>query len=281
MDLNIDNTIASKNVSISGVEGSSSVPFAVYRKTNPINPDSFSKETKTSQRPTLEQLYQKFLELFAPSTLLDNLLTESAVQKMIKANPAVKEILDKNNVALKVNLDNVKDIKEAHIDSTVYTAKGIAESMGLSMQDIDTVTKGARFHDFGKILIPSDLLNKNGKLEPAEKKIVDLHSQLGYELLKTTNINPEALEIVKNHHKPLNKQPDLKTQIVSVADIYSALRMKRAYKTTLTHDQSMTILRKYAEMGKIDHSIIDALDDFTSKHNVITESKPKISMPAA
>lgn len=263
MDLSIDKSLASPYVQTNSIDGSKKILFP-YRKykTNPIEKDSFKKNAPVIYLPYngTDKMYQKLLETVAPSVLFDSYLDEKAVQRMISQNPRIREILKKHETPLTINVDNVKDIKNAHINSTVNYSRGIAEKLNLSKADKDTIAKGARFHDYGKILIPKHILNKAGKLTPEEKRIVDLHSTLGYELLKTTNLDPKVLKIVKDHHRSLDRNPDYKTQIVSVADIYSALRSQRSYKETLSKEQSMQILNKYAQMGKIDPEIIKALD---------------------
>lgn len=193
---------------------------------------------------------------------------------MIAQNPRILEILEKYEIPLEINLSNVKEIKETHLNSTEDYAKGIAEELkqqfNLSKADRDIISKGAIFHDYGKILIPAELLNKAGKLSPEEKRIVDLHSVLGYELLKTTNLDPQVLEIVKNHHRPLDKGSNLNTQIVSAADVYSALRTKRSYKDSMSEEQAMEKLDKYAERGKIDPEVINALKQYVNKQELAT-----------
>lgn len=272
MGINIDTAMAFPNVQEnSGIGAHKRIhnPKGQY-KTNPLKPDSF-RNTPVVLTPynQMDRLYQKLLEKVAPSVLLDTYLDEKAITKMISNNPNIKNILDSHNVPLSINVENVKGIKNAHLYSTESYARGIASQMNLSQAEQETVARGALFHDFGKILIPPELLNKTGKLTPEEKKIVDLHSILGYEMLKSTNLSPEVLEIVKNHHKPLSKNPDLNTQIISVADIYSALRTKRSYKETLSQEQSLNILKKYAEMGKIDPEIIDSLEEHVKSPNLV------------
>ena len=44
-------------------------------------------------------------------------------------------------------------------------------------------------HDLGKVLIPSKILNKPARLNAKEREIMNIHSTLGYELLKTQKIN--------------------------------------------------------------------------------------------
>ena len=58
-------------------------------------------------------------------------------------------------------------------------------------------------HDLGKVLIPSKILNKPAKLNFKERKIMNIHSTLGYELLKTQHLPTETLSLIKYHHQNL------------------------------------------------------------------------------
>ena len=207
MSINIDNTLAFQNVqNNSGIGEQKKIHLNKgQHKTNPIRPDAFQKTPIViPQYSQMEKLYQKFLETVSPSVLLDSYLNEQAISRMIANNPNVKDILSKHSMPVEISPENVANIKKVHLDTTESYARGIAEQMGLSAQETDIISKGALFHDFGKTLIPTSLLNKTGKLTPEEKRIVDLHSRLGYEMLKTTSLNPKILQIVKDHHTPLN-----------------------------------------------------------------------------
>ena len=54
-------------------------------------------------------------------------------------------------------------------------------------------------HDYGKVLIPKEILNKKGALTPEEKQIMELHSEFGYELLKQQGVKEEVLNLIKYH----------------------------------------------------------------------------------
>lgn len=270
MGLSIDKSEAFPYVQTNSINSVGRVPFSGKQyHLNPIKPDFFDKKSVIiTPYSASERLYQKFIESLAPSALLDNHLSEKEVQRMIAQNPKIQEILKNHELPLEVNVNNVKGIKDGHINSTNDYARGIAKQLNLSNSDRSIISKGAIFHDYGKILIPESLLNKTDKLTPEEKRIVDLHSTLGYELLNTTSMDPNVLKIVRDHHRALDKEPDYRTQVVSVADIYSALRSKRSYKTSMSKEQSMYILNKYAEMGKINPDIIKALKQYVADSEV-------------
>ncbi len=237
------------------------VNFNGQYKTNPLKPDSFDKrELTTNPFSPTAKLYHQLLEAVSSDALLNEYLNENNAQKLLMQSPKAQRILNSHNLKANIDTDNVKKIKTEHIDSTVVYADRIAENLGLSGNDRKIIHKGATFHDYGKILIPHELLNKKATLNADEKKIVDLHSELGYEMLQNTPLEKEVVQIVKDHHKPYNKNPDYRTQIVTAADIYSALTTQRSYKKALSKEESLYILNNYAKMGKIDPEIILALE---------------------
>ena len=105
---------------------------------------------------------------------------------------------------------------------------------------------------------------------------MNIHSVLGYELLKTQNIKPETLDLVKYHHQNLKhtgypilteaQHPsDIGVQIISTADKYSALREARVYRRRLSRIESLLILYKEVLEGKIHKEVYKALVSYAAK----------------
>jgi putative nucleotidyltransferase with HDIG domain len=194
-------------------------------------------------------------------------LTDDSVQNMLKANPRVREILETNGLPAKATLENIRNIVNGHLTQTQEFASGIAMQLGLSKEERRIIETGALFHDFGKILIPTSVLEKESHLDEDERSIIDLHSELGYELLKTTNLAPEVLDIIRYHHSP-EKNKDLAIQIIAAADIYSALREERAYKPSYKHSQAMYIMQEYVNNGRLNKKVVDALESYMLQGSV-------------
>ena len=98
---------------------------------------------------------------------------------------------------------------------------------------------------------------------------MNIHSRLGYELLKSQNINYEILELVKYHHQNLKRTgypilvghtpSDIAIQIISIADKYSALREARVYRCGLSKQKALLILYEEVLSGKILKEVFNAL----------------------
>lgn len=211
------------------------------------------------QKNPVEALYEKFLAKYNPNALMNRYMTEASVETMLQNAPVVKEILAEKGVNAVVCINNLKDIRDSHVDTTVKVAVSLAEKMNLSKEDKQAVALGSLFHDFGKIMIPEEILNKNGKLNPEERAIVNTHSRIGYELLKTTGMDSKALSIVRNHHTAASMTNDKLSKIVSVADVYSALTEKRAYKGTMSSEDALAIMDSFVMEGKLDGQIVEVL----------------------
>ena len=117
-----------------------------------------------------------------------------------------------------------------------------------------------------KAFIPKEILNKPGALAKIEKQIVDIHSLLGYEILKTGGVSTRVLNLVKNHHNyddALKNDIDYSLhQIIKIADIWSALKEKRSYKEAFDNETALKILYEDAIKGKFEIKYIDALKKF-------------------
>ncbi len=222
-----------------------------------LNADFYQKGSLNSKPssfvtvPTSKQLYpQQLLKYYAQKDIAQNLLN---------SNPVLVEKLKANGLEPIVHPESITDISTSHLRTTTAYALQIANKMNLSALDKIVLEQACVFHDFGKILIPTNILNKPGELTPEEKKVMDLHADFGYELLSGTNINKRVLNLVKNHHMPQAANNDILGQILSVADIYSALREQRSYKQPLTQKEAMQILDQKAQNGEVSTEVVNTL----------------------
>jgi len=208
----------------------------------------------------------------------EDTLHKNVVKRMIKLNPRVSKLLSKCNIKVSVNTKTLKELTGGHMNETCRIALGIYERLSERLKsqiDVDIIKKASIMHDLGKVLIPSKILNKPSKLNKKERRIMNIHSTLGYELLKTQNIDSKVLDLIKYHHQNLsnsgypivveNHEPSMiGVQIISTADKYSALREKRVYRRRLTRMESLLILYKEVREGKIHKDVYDALVEYAS-----------------
>jgi HD-GYP domain-containing protein (c-di-GMP phosphodiesterase class II) len=138
----------------------------------------------------------------------------------------------------------------------------------LSHDELLDVGIGALFHDYGKVYIPQNLLDKPGKLTAVEFQELKKHPEYGHSTLKDLNVfSPVALGIVKHHHEKENgsgypdglKSYDIarSSKITAIADVFSALTTNRSYRAALPKEKALKIM--YEEMeGSFDKSYLDS-----------------------
>lgn len=106
--------------------------------------------------------------------------------------------------------------------------------MGLDGVTLGAIRRGAYLHDLGKVAMPDAILHKPGRLEPAEKQVMQQHTGAGHNVAQQLAFLPRAaLDIVLYHHERWDGQGyphglaseaiPLTTRIFAVCDVYDAL----------------------------------------------------------
>ena len=206
-------------------------------------------------------------------------LQKAILERMIELNPSIKKILGEYNIKPIIDTKTLRELADGHMNSTCQIAMGIYAILSDNLKSeikAETIKEASMLHDLGKVLIPSKILNKPARLNKKEREIMNIHSTLGYELLKTQRINSETLDLVKYHHQNLkhsgypalncdHNPSDIGVQIISTADKYSALREARVYRRKLSRIESLLILYKEVLEGKIHKEIYKALVEYATK----------------
>lgn len=115
----------------------------------------------------------------------------------------------------------------------------LAEKMGLDGERVSRIRQGAMLHDIGKLFLDPGLLNKEGQLTEEEKERLKQHTLLAERLLDDSFFDLDRKIAVHHHerfdgegypHGLVGDEIPLEAQIVTVADVYDALRCSRSYK---------------------------------------------------
>jgi len=145
---------------------------------------------------------------------------------------------------------------------------------------IDNIGFLASLHDVGKIGTPDDILNKKGPLSDFEWDVMRGHTKIGAYILSTYP-NPMAKEIALSHHEKWNgtgypfqlegEMIPISARIVTIADVYDALRMERSYKPALKHE--MTKRKIMEQSGTLfDPSLIEVFNEISDDFAKIYDS---------
>ena len=225
--------------------------------------DTFSRtlpKINPAMHNPLYAIKDDYLVNILPSELVKKYSNPNFLRVVAKTNPNISSSLEQVRIPVKVYSANVSSEIHPHFMPTLKTAYAIMKNSGINFtkDDYATMGKAALLHDIGKAYIPEEILNKQGKLNIYEKSIVDKHAQLGYEILRTADVDTLVLTLVKNHHLYSKNNPAL-VQILQISDIWSALKEKRPYKEAFSDTQAIKILYERVNNGDFDKKYIDAL----------------------
>ncbi|CAG1022751.1 HD-GYP domain-containing protein [Methylomonas sp. LL1] len=152
-----------------------------------------------------------------------------------------------------IQLKNRDEYTAQHSLNVCVLSIVLGRHINLSDTSLHNVGLCGLMHDMGKMLVPDQILNKPGRLEPDEMEIMRGHTTKGYELLQSSeNMYPGAIKTALSHHEMLNgkgypnqlthRHIPLFTRIVTIADIYDAMTSDRVYQKGRTHLEATSIM---------------------------------------
>ncbi len=139
----------------------------------------------------------------------------------------------------------------------------IGKWVGVDKAEINNLIYAAILHDFGKIKIDKDILNKNTALTTVEFNTIKTHSNIGYKLLKDVDyLDKSVLYGVLMHHEredgtgyPLGLKGEAIhpfAKIIAIADVFDAINSNRGYKRKKPPFEALQIV-KSESLGKLDY----------------------------
>lgn len=153
-----------------------------------------------------------------------------------------------------------------------------SEAYALPRDEMLDVGTGAILHDFGKIFVPQDILNKSGKLNEAEIETLKRHPEDGYLFLEKKNVlSPVALSIVRLHHErcdgsgyPLGlgaTEIPRSAQITGIADVYCTLTNDNHGNKTMPPHIAVQLMRNQMK-NLFSPALLDTLEKLVCTEDV-------------
>ena len=156
--------------------------------------------------------------------------------------------------ALVAAIDAKDSFTFQHSTNVSQYAVLLAQKLGLSRDDIQTVKVAGLLHDIGKIGIPESILKKAGKLTDEEYEIMKSHVEKSIEMIHyLPNMNYVIPAVVSHHERYDGKgyprglkgeEIPFLGRILAVCDSFDAMISKRAYKEPLSVEYAMGELEK-------------------------------------
>lgn len=209
----------------------------------PAKLSTFEKEIVQTEKvyKNTKILVADFMEKIAMGGGIDSKLAKEAVAE------CVNSVLHSPDAMLWITqLKNKNEYTAQHSMNVCVLAIVLGRHINLSEEDLNIIGLCGMMHDMGKMLIPLEILDKPGRLELEEAKVMQTHTTLGFELLKSSDdMHPSAIEAAYNHHERLDGKGYCRqisqsaistfTRMVTIADVYDAMTSDRVYKKGRTH----------------------------------------------
>lgn len=143
---------------------------------------------------------------------------------------------------------------QGHCKRVADLACAVASASGIQGQSLFWFRIGALLHDVGKLIVPSEVLNKSGKLTPEEWDLMRSHPSAGVDMLAGIDFPWDVRPIIESHHERWDGKGyphglsgtdiPLSARILAVADVYDALTSVRSYKAAYSHEEAIDIMRR-------------------------------------
>ena len=184
----------------------------------------------------------------------------------------------------------------AHLARIKILTKLLAEKMAVLRPDlldddmVSAIATYAPLHDVGKVAVPDTILLKPGGLTKEEFEQMKEHTLGGGDVLRQVaeflpgdqRLLSVAIEIAENHHERFDgsgyskgstgEAIPISARIVSVADVYDALRSPRQYKPAFTHEETMDIMLKGDGRTAPEHFDPEVLSAFKEIHLALRDA---------
>ncbi len=206
-----------------------------------------------NQMPTPEPLQ--------PLRLLHHHLRFAIENRLL--NQIVSESYTNTIRALASAIDARDPTTHRHSQAVTELSVALAEALGLSEEEVNTIRYAAILHDIGKIGIGEAILFKPGPLTPQERAIVEAHPLVGASILAGIPYLEPLIPLILRHHERYDGTgyPDglrygdphfpLGAQILAIADAFDAITTERPYHRGLSIDEACSFLLQQA--GKAFH----------------------------
>ena len=230
-----------------------------------------------------EQSFFRVTGILLPLLLISYLTYKTALGRVDDANrhlDQLNQLYLSTIETLAMAIDAKDQITHGHIRRVQHYAVELARLVGVTdPAQISAIEAASLLHDMGKLAVPEYILNKPGKLTPAEFERMKLHASVGADILSSISFPYPVVPIVRHHHENWDGTgyPEglkgsaipIGARILSVVDCFDALTSDRPYRPKLTDSEALRILTE-RRGSMYDPLIVDA---FIGHYREITKEE--------
>ena len=162
-----------------------------------------------------------------------------------------------------------------HSEDVAEYVRGVADGLGLESRKREELLIASLLHDVGKIGVSERILLKPAALTPDEREAIELHSRIGYHLVRQVPALHGIADAVLHHHERWDgdgypnglagDQIPLDARVISVADSFSAMTSNRPYREAMDVDAACQELERCAG-GQFDPRVVDLFVEQVRAH---------------
>jgi HD-GYP domain-containing protein (c-di-GMP phosphodiesterase class II) len=154
-----------------------------------------------------------------------------------------------------------------HAMNTCVYAILVGRLLGLEPKALEELGTCGLVHDLGKVMVPSEILNKPYRLAPEEIATVQRHARFGRDILMSgRNIYSGTVDVAYGHHENLDgsgyprgldgSQLNRNCRIVAIVEKYDAIVSPRAHRPARSHLDALNVLNKRVRRNQLDPEIM-------------------------
>ena len=221
------------------------------------------------------EIVDAFLAASAPEAFWLQ-LEPRAIQSILQDRLASQEPCRASLGDLKQLAEIFAHIVDAKSPFTVEHSRGVARlarhlagRMGVAPANRDKIEIAGLLHDLGKLRVPDEILDKPGRLDDYERKIINAHSFETLQILRNIGGFEEIAQWAGSHHEepdgsgyPFRRRAaelPLEARILRVADIFQAMVQNRPYRAGLSADAVLAFMNELVARGQLEPDIVAVL----------------------
>lgn len=182
--------------------------------------------------------------------------------KIASESMRAKKLLDRDSSHSGILTSLIRTLQECdsdtehHVRRTQLMGAELGKRIGLTESDQSRLALLCLLHDIGKIGIPLEILNKPGKLSDEEWKIIQTHTEKGYEIANSNNELRVIADEIRHHHERWDGMgyPDglsresipLLARVIAVVDAFDAMTNRRSYRGAMSVASAIDELKRCA-----------------------------------
>ena len=207
----------------------------------PLEPSRFFAEY--SERLTTK-LDKKVAELEREVTR-----RKQAEDELKRSHHKLQKALEETVVVLSAELEKRDLYTAGHQQRVAQLASAIAADIGLTSGKVQGIHVAGSLHDIGKINVPIKILTKPGGINQNERGIIQMHPQVGYDIIKGVDFPWPVARAVLQHHERLDgsgypagisgEAIIVDARVLAVADVVEAMLSRRRYREALGIDKAL------------------------------------------